>query len=187
PQNGGGLGKMGRQHGLSDSDAGAAPSARLWSWLGRRDAGEWRRSVGQDRGQRHLGVRVEEIPNRLRLASSKLNASMNGKLSVEKARAKIATPIFCCLLVLLMVHPLPAASLPTKVDFNYHIKPLLSDRCFTCHGPDEKARKAKLRLDTKEGGFKPLDDGMFVVKPGDLAHSEVARRITSTDPDEIMP
>jgi hypothetical protein len=112
---------------------------------------------------------------------------MNGKLSVEKARAKIATPIFCCLLVLLMVHPLPAANLPAKVDFNYHIKPLLSDRCFTCHGPDEKARKAKLRLDTKEGAFKALDDGMFIVKPGDLAHSEVARRITLTDPDEMMP
>ena len=38
-----------------------------------------------------------------------------------------------------------AASLPDRVDFNYHIKPLLSDRCYACHGPDEKGRKAKLR------------------------------------------
>src|SRR5689334_4215981 len=76
---------------------------------------------------------------------------------------------------------------PARVDFNYHIKPLLSDRCYTCHGPDEKARKGKLRLDTQDGAFKALDDGMFVIKPGDLSHSELVRRITSTDPDEMMP
>ncbi len=82
---------------------------------------------------------------------------------------------------------LRAAGLPNKVDFNLHIKPLMSDRCYTCHGPDEKARKAKLRLDTKAGAFKALDDGMFVVKPGNLAKSEVYRRITATDPDDHMP
>ena len=102
---------------------------------------------------------------------------MNGKLSVERAWAQIGTPVFGCVLFLLMVRLLPAASLPARVDFNYHVKPLLSDRCFTCHGPDEKARKGKLRLDTQEGAFKTLDGGMFVIKAGDLAHSEVARRI----------
>jgi hypothetical protein len=80
-----------------------------------------------------------------------------------------------------------AASLPERVDFNYHIKPLLSDRCYACHGPDEKARKAKLRLDLKEGAFKALEEGMFVVKPRDPKHSEVIRRITSSDPGEMMP
>ena len=82
---------------------------------------------------------------------------------------------------------LVAAPLPDQVDFNYHIKPLLSDRCFACHGPDEKSREAKLRLDTPEGAFKALEDGMFVIKPRDLKHSEVVRRITSTDPEEVMP
>ena len=80
-----------------------------------------------------------------------------------------------------------AASLPERVDFNHHIKPLLSDRCYTCHGPDEKGRKAKLRLDTKEGAFQSLDDGMFVIKPGNLAKSELIRRITTSDPDDVMP
>jgi hypothetical protein len=80
-----------------------------------------------------------------------------------------------------------AASPPDKVDFNYSIKPLLSDRCYACHGPDEKARKAKLRLDTQEGVFKGLEDGLAVVKPSDLAKSEMYRRITSDDPDEKMP
>ena len=92
---------------------------------------------------------------------------------------------------LLMAVPLSlfaeAANRPEKIDFNRQIKPLLSDRCYKCHGPDEAARKAKLRLDQKEGGFKKLDDGMFVVKPGDLASSEVYRRITATDPDDLMP
>src|SRR5688572_23802271 len=83
--------------------------------------------------------------------------------------------------------PVFAGNLPEKVDFNHHIKPLLSDRCYACHGPDEKARKAKLRLDLKEGAFKSLEDGRFVVKPGDLAKSEVFRRITASDPDDMMP
>lgn len=112
---------------------------------------------------------------------------MNGKFSSGSGWPKIGGSIFICLLVMLPVLPLPAASLPARVDFNYHIKPLLSDRCFACHGPDEKARKGKLRLDTKDGAFKALADGMFVIKAGDLAHSEVVRRITSTDPDELMP
>ena len=80
-----------------------------------------------------------------------------------------------------------AASLPDRVDFNYHIKPLLSDRCYACHGPDEKGRKAKLRLDTKEGAFGRTKDDSFVIKPRQPSQSEVIRRITSTDPDEKMP
>src|SRR5882672_745457 len=104
---------------------------------------------------------------------------------------KAARRVWPATIFLLLAAPWPlpvlAAQLPDKVDFNYHIKPLLSDRCYTCHGPDEKARKAKLRLDTKEGAFKALDGGMFVIKPGDLVHSEMARRIASTDPEEIMP
>lgn len=75
----------------------------------------------------------------------------------------------------------------SKVDFNFHIRPLLSDRCFACHGPDEKSRKAKLRLDTREGIFKSLEGGAAVVRPGDLAKSELFRRVTTTDPEEVMP
>ena len=81
---------------------------------------------------------------------------------------------------------LPAAG-PGPVDYNFQIRPLLSDRCFTCHGPDEKARKAKLRLDQHDGMFKALDDGFFVVKPGDTNHSELIRRIATTNLDDVMP
>ncbi len=112
---------------------------------------------------------------------------MNGTPSSKRASANAGRIGLALVVSLLLACSVRAASLPAKVDFNYHIKPLFSDRCFTCHGPDEKARKGKLRLDTKEGAFKALKNGMFVLKPGDLAHSEVARRITSTDPDEMMP
>src|SRR5690349_2288736 len=52
-----------------------------------------------------------------------------------------------------------------EISFNAQIRPILSDRCLACHGPDEKNRKAKLRLDSDEDVFKPRD-GKFVVKPG---------------------
>ena len=50
-----------------------------------------------------------------------------------------------------------------KVDFNFQIRPLLSDRCFRCHGPDSGARKAKLRLDQRDGALKELDDSWAIV------------------------
>src|SRR5688500_4418463 len=72
------------------------------------------------------------------------------------------------------------------VDYARDVLPILSDNCYHCHGPDENARKAKLRLDTKEGAFR-VKDGVAVIVPHDAAKSELVRRITSTDPDEVMP
>ncbi len=89
-------------------------------------------------------------------------------------------------LILGLLPSLPAAE-PGRVDYNFQIRPLLSDRCFKCHGPDEKARKKKLRLDQHDGMFKELDDDFAVVKPGDTNHSELIRRIFATDPDDVMP
>jgi hypothetical protein len=73
------------------------------------------------------------------------------------------------------------------VDFNFQIRPLLSDRCYHCHGPDAGSRKAKLRLDTPEGMRKSLEDGWAVVKPGQPEKSELVTRIFSQDEDEVMP
>jgi hypothetical protein len=73
-----------------------------------------------------------------------------------------------------------------EISFNAQIRPILSDRCLSCHGPDEKNRKAKLRLDLLEGVLRERD-GEFVVKPGSPAQSELYKRITSSDPDEKMP
>jgi hypothetical protein len=73
-----------------------------------------------------------------------------------------------------------------RVDFNRDIKPLLSDNCYYCHGPDEQKRKAKIRLDTREGLFATRHDEP-VVKPKDATASLLWQRVSSTDADEIMP
>src|SRR5687768_5053911 len=73
------------------------------------------------------------------------------------------------------------------VDFNREIRPILSDNCFACHGPDENERKAKLRFDLKEDAFKPAKSGDLALVPGHPEKSGLIERIHSTDPDEIMP
>src|SRR5438128_557411 len=73
-----------------------------------------------------------------------------------------------------------------RVDFSRDILPIVSDVCFRSQGPDEKARKGKLRLDTREGAFR-VKEGKSVIVPGKSAESELFRRITTKDPDDLMP
>jgi hypothetical protein len=80
------------------------------------------------------------------------------------------------------------ANLPEKVDYNLHVKPILSDRCFACHGPDKAKQQAGLRLDTPEGAYEALaKSGHTAIVPGSLGKSELVNRILSTDPEEMMP
>jgi mono/diheme cytochrome c family protein len=88
------------------------------------------------------------------------------------------------LLALTLLAPLVASAAP--VDYARDVLPLLSDACFRCHGPDEKERKAKLRLDTKEGLYR-TEDGITVVAPGKMDESDLVVRVASKDPDEVMP
>ncbi len=80
----------------------------------------------------------------------------------------------------------PAFAQAEPVEFARDILPILSDKCFKCHGPDEHARKADLRLDTKEDLYR-TKDGVTVVAPGDLKRSDLIVRILSDDSDEVMP
>ena len=73
-----------------------------------------------------------------------------------------------------------------KIQFNRDIRPILSENCFSCHGSDEKARKAKLRLDLPEEAKREHKNGTPVI-PGDLEKSVIWERILSTDEDEVMP
>ncbi|MDG2122845.1 MAG: DUF1549 domain-containing protein, partial [Verrucomicrobiales bacterium] len=72
------------------------------------------------------------------------------------------------------------------VSFNDDVRPILSDKCFHCHGPDEKNREAGLRLDTFEGAVAD-HDGVRALVPGDLAKSEMWFRVTADDEEEVMP
>lgn len=81
------------------------------------------------------------------------------------------------------------AALPAQVDYNFHIKPILSDRCYACHGPDDKAREGKVRLDVEEEAYRLLDSigGDYVIKPGDLRRSALYQRIVHEDDEFRMP
>ena len=78
--------------------------------------------------------------------------------------------------------------LPAEVDFNFDVRPVLSDRCFACHGPDANAREADLRLDTEEGAkHVALEEGGYAVVEEDIEQSALLQRILHTNPEEVMP
>jgi hypothetical protein len=82
--------------------------------------------------------------------------------------------------------PAPCALAAAALDYNRDVKPILAENCFSCHGFDEKGRKAKLRLDLAEPAHAERD-GRVAFKPGQPAASEAWLRITSPHDDEVMP
>ena len=74
-----------------------------------------------------------------------------------------------------------------KLDFNRDIRPILSDLCFHCHGPDAGNRSADLRLDVRDDATAETASGLQAIHPGDANVSEIIKRILSKDPDEVMP
>ncbi|HBF16846.1 MAG TPA: hypothetical protein DDW37_04370, partial [Verrucomicrobiales bacterium] len=79
-----------------------------------------------------------------------------------------------------------AVAAEEKVDFQRDVRPILSDKCFSCHGFDPETREADLRLDTAEGPYEDLG-GYSAVVPGKVNESELYLRITSTKKKEVMP
>src|SRR5262245_4210320 len=77
-------------------------------------------------------------------------------------------------------------SRPPAVEFNRAVRPILAKNCFACHGPDANQRQAGLRLDTVEGATA-VRDGSRAIVPRDLGKSALWQRVSSTDPDEVMP
>src|SRR6266487_388630 len=78
---------------------------------------------------------------------------------------------------------------PEIVSFNFHIRPILSDKCFKCHGPDVNKRQGQFRLDIPDSAFAPLKEtkGAFALVPGKPEESELYKRISSTDTSYMMP
>ena len=103
----------------------------------------------------------------------------------RKPRRRWQIPACVAALVVCALRGAPAQ----EISFNRDVRPILSDRCFACHGPDRRARKARLRLDRATGGsgaYRTRGEST-AIKPGSLAESEVWKRITTSDPDEVMP
>ncbi len=74
-----------------------------------------------------------------------------------------------------------------KIEFNRDVRPILSDTCFHCHGPDKSARKAGLRLDIREQAIAPAKSDQIPIVPGKPDQSELVRRIFTKDEDDLMP
>jgi mono/diheme cytochrome c family protein len=92
------------------------------------------------------------------------------------------------LLAVLLSLPLAAAEKSSaKVDYQRDVRPIISAKCYHCHGPDDGAREAKLRFDIREEAVKERKGGTFAIKPGDVKRSELVARISTSDPDELMP
>ncbi len=97
--------------------------------------------------------------------------------------AHLAAGVLCGLLAASVV----ASAAPAKIDFNRDIRPILSENCYPCHGPDANKLKANLRFDLKESAFGKAKSGGIAVVPGAPEKSAMMRRLTTKDPDEVMP
>jgi len=91
-------------------------------------------------------------------------------------------PLLLCALL-----PLPRASGAAKLDFNRDIRPILSDNCFACHGPDTQKIKGGLRLDSHEAALKPAKSGAPAIVPGKPEKSALLQRINTKSAADLMP
>ncbi|HEV7927123.1 MAG TPA: DUF1553 domain-containing protein [Verrucomicrobiae bacterium] len=108
---------------------------------------------------------------------------------MQDARGTLRTDCLLLVVTLLLAFAggVGAAENGAAIDFDREIRPIFSESCYPCHGPDENKRKANLRFDRNEAPFKQLKDGKIAIVAGDLAQSELVHRITATDPDDRMP
>ena len=114
---------------------------------------------------------------------------MQRKLRFFQSRdAGFRSRLFCRVTAAVMVWQC-AASIPAaeKLRFNRDVRPLLSDKCFACHGPSSKGDGGAIRLDLREALIKPDKEGEAVLVPGNPDKSELIRRVLATDDSERMP
>ena len=104
-------------------------------------------------------------------------------------RILIAAPLAGALCACTGPHPDLKGLRADEIDYNWHVRPILSENCFKCHGPDPSSREAGLRLDLGELATAELPEtpGKYAIVPGDASRSELVRRIRSQNVDERMP
>ena len=112
------------------------------------------------------------------------NTQFHSRIDCRNSRR---TGAICFTLVATLFTLWPLAGQAADIEFNRDVRPILSNHCFTCHGPDTATREAGLRLDKREAALRQADSGEPAIVPGDVAASELFRRITSDDADIRMP
>ena len=100
--------------------------------------------------------------------------------------------LLCCVLISLLIgacqSDVPEVSgLPDEIDFNFHIRPILSNNCFNCHGPDPSSRASDMRLDEQEFAEAMLESGIRPIVPGNSSKSAIIHRVTAEDSEMRMP
>jgi hypothetical protein len=115
------------------------------------------------------------------------NSAAIGQATSETRSMTFLIPAF--LLIGLVADPEDSAATRTArpIDFSREVRPILSNYCFPCHGPDDKARKAKLRLDRSDDAVRELPTGNRAIVPGRAEESEALSRLTADDADTVMP
>src|SRR6187549_617819 len=91
------------------------------------------------------------------------------------------------ILSLVLLQGAPAQDKREKIHFNRDIRPLISDNCLKCHGPDAKANTSGIRFDTRDGAFAEIEKGRFSIVPGKPERSELFLRISTADKADRMP
>jgi len=125
------------------------------------------------------------LPGRPMNRLEKAPALSAGKIVTLRFSPYWFPALLCATLLLIGSKAVQAAE---KLQFNRDIRPILSDRCFKCHGPDKASRKAGLRLDQAEEAYaERKKSGGHAIVPGKPDQSLVCRHIFSKDPDELMP
>ena len=114
-------------------------------------------------------------------------------MKVNATKRAVSVSIFLLFVAVIVLtrcqNPTGISGIPDQVDFNFHIRPILSDKCFACHGPDANKREQGLRLDTREGALAVLKDynDRHAIVPGKVEESEVYLRISTDDSTQVMP
>src|SRR5882724_669912 len=100
---------------------------------------------------------------------------------------RLCLPLAITLCLPVLLHGATSRTKTAAVDFNRDIRPIFSENCYACHGPDQNKRKAGLRLDKQEGALAELKSGNHAIVPGDISKSSLIARITTSDEDDRMP
>ncbi len=116
-----------------------------------------------------------------------VSRSLSFRMENDSTRVSLLGCGLATLFALLGTSLTSASAAEGRVSFNRDIRPILSDTCFRCHGPDDQQRKGKLRLDVRDAALKPAESGDIALVPGKLDESELIARITATDEVSLMP